>query len=195
VRDTKTKGTRKGDRLRIRGFVTVYQGKGEDKVVLMDRVPNKWVDGGLKGLFSYLLGSRVTDLVTMWTTGFQMYLGTDTGAVTIHNASALTSPIGGAPGTGPDSTSGENRSYPSIGVWRTKYIAVWNAGAVSGTIGEIALYLRAFSSIGAAWSVINHTYPLIMVSRISIADLEMDAFSIDPSKSLTVEWGVQLSYE
>jgi len=185
------------DRLRMQGYVTVYQGEGKDKIILFDDVPNKWVDKGLKGLLSAFLGRACSVKADFWTTGMQIYIGTDTGTATGHANTALQTPIGGAPGTAPNTMTGEDRTNPSSGVWETKYIAIWNAGAVSGTVGEIAMYMRAFDNITAQWynDLPGWTPALVMVSRVSVADSEIDAFSIDVSKSLTIQWTVRVSYE
>lgn len=184
---------RRVDELKLTGKVSIWQGEGEDKEVKVDRAKNKWVDAGLRGLLSMLLMSRYN--VYAWAYEFQIYLGQDTTTATTHNLTALVDPIGAAPGTAPDTTSGEDRTNPATGTWHTAYIAIWDAGSVSGTVGEVALYLRPFTNITAEWVETLQTKTRQMVSRCSVADGDFTSFSIDTSKSLTVYWEVQISYE
>jgi len=195
---------RRVDELKLKGRVTIYQGEGDEKEVIVNKAKNKWVDQGLKGLLSYLLGSQLYVptsnyyYIYYWAYDFKVYLGRNTTTTTTHNLTALIDPIGSAPGTAPNRVSGEDRTNPATGTWHTAYIAVWDAGTVSGTVGEVALYLRPFTSITAVWTlgaVGNYLYPLAMVSRCSVADGDFSPFTIDPSKSLTVYWEVQISYE
>lgn len=185
---------RRVDELSLKGRVSIWQGEGEEKEVKVERAKNKWVDAGLKGLLSALIGCRVT-YCTFWANGFQMYLGQDTTTATAHNLTALVNPIGAAPGTAPNSTSGEDRSNPATGQWHTAFISIWDAGTVSGTVGEVGLYLRAFFDLTAGWIRTSYTFPLAMISRCSVADGDFSPFSIDTSKSLTVYWEVYISYE
>ena len=195
---------RRVDELKLKGRVTIYQGEGDEKEVIVNKAKNKWVDQGLKGLLSYLLGSQIYPnnvsgrCIYCWTYDFKVYLGSDTTTTTTHNLTALINPIGSAPGTAPNRVSGENRTNPATGTWHTAYIAVWDAGTVSGTVGEVALYLRPFTFLTAQWTHAptgDYTFPLAMVSRCSVADGDFSPFTIDPSKSLTVYWEVQISYE
>jgi hypothetical protein len=193
---------RRVDELKLKGRVTIYQGEGDEKEVIVNKAKNKWVDQGLKGLLSYLLGSfvRVNSgrAIYCWAYDFKTYLGRNTTTTTTHNLTALIDPIGSAPGTAPNRVSGKDRTNPATGTWHTAYIAVWDAGTVSGTVGEVALYLRPFTNITAQWILgptNDYTFPLAMVSRCSVADGDFSPFTIDPSKSLTVYWEVQISYE
>lgn len=188
---------RRVDELSLKGRVSIWQGEDEDKEVKVDRAKNKWVDAGLKGLLSALIGSvfRGYDPYSYaWARDFKIYIGQDTVTTTTHNLTALVDPIGSTPGTAPNSTSGEDRTNPATGEWHTAYIAIWDADSVSGTVGEVALYLRAFNNLTAGWSSGSYL-PLVMVSRCSVADGDFTQFSIDTSKSLTVYWEVMISYE
>lgn len=182
------------DKLKIKGKVTIWQGEGEDKKIIVKEAPNKWVDQGLKGLLSALLCKTIGSPSYMWTYQWKMYLGQDTTTATSHNLTALTDPIGSAPGTEPNTTYGENISNPATGEWKTAFVAIWNAGTVSGTVGEVALYLRAFDNMTAEWTG-SRTYPRVMVSRIASADGSFSPFTIDTSKSLTVYWEVVMTFE
>ena len=106
---------------------------------------------------------------------------------------ALVSPIGTPPGTAPNSKDGY-LSNPSAGVWRVVYSATWDAGAISGTIGEAALYLTtvAYFSFGDNDWFCNESDGR-MVSRLASADGAFSAFVIDDTKPLTAIWTIELS--
>ena len=189
----KQKETKPADQLLVKGKVTIWQGEGRDRKVIVREAENHWVDAGLRGLVSALVCSRENQNIYPWAAGVQMYLGSDTAAPTTHGMTALTTPIGVAPGTPPNTISGASRTNPETGKWQTSVTAVWNAGTVSGTVGELALYLRAFANITVGWTLTSNPAN-VMVSRLSSADSDFSGFAIDPSKSLTVEWRISISY-
>jgi len=186
---------KKGDRIKIEGRVTVWQEdeKG-NRIYLVKNARNHFVDAGLKGLVSALIGSKFSQYAWSYPPAPRIYLGTDTTTTTTHGMTALASPIGTAPGTPPDSLSGANITNPSTGEWKTSFTAVWLAGSISGTVGEMALYLRPFNNLTPGWSEGGVTKPEAMVSRLSVADGDFTAFTIDTSKSLTVEWELVITY-
>lgn len=199
--EIKTKPKGLSDRVVIKGYITIWQGEGKEKKIICERKENHWVDGGIQGLISALIGHRIYaaggsgSKVSFWSYIARMYLGTDTGTVTIHSATELTSSIGAPPGTGPNTIVGEDLSNPSIGTFKTGLTAQWVAGTVSGTVGELALYLGAFTSLAVNWAKgAVYSFPAIMVSRLSEADGDFSSFVIDETKSLTVEWDLEVSF-
>lgn len=127
-----------------------------------------------------------------------MYLGTNTATATAYNTSALTTPIGGAPGTAPNLIIG-NTSKPSNGVFQMSITATWNAGTISGTVGEMALYFNLQSAGNLfAWAWSRTSGPLsgtvILASRLSVADGSFSAFLIDNTKPLAVTWTIKVSF-
>jgi hypothetical protein len=193
------------DKILIQGLVTVWQGEGRDKKILIRKAKNHWVDAGLKGLISalvcdYLRGAAtITYYYYFWAYAFTMYLGSNTTTPTTHAMTALTTPIGAAPGTPPNATSGTGRTNPASGTWKCAFQGVWYAGTVSGTVGEMALYLRPWDNITVGWNIDlnatgNKTQNRVMTSRLSAADGDFSAFAIDTSKSLTVYWEIQVTY-
>lgn len=195
------KEDRISDRVKIEGFVTIYQeDKNGNRTYLVKNAKNHFVDGGLKGLLSMLLGEYISPAAGgqhfyAWVHQWKMYLGTDTVTATTHGMTQLVSPIGTAPGTEPASTWGTNRANPSSGVWNFKASAQWGAGAVSGTVGELGLYFRPFDKITYLWTESTATKARVMVSRLSSADGDFTATGIDTSKTFTVEWEVRITYE
>jgi len=191
---------KKVDKVKIEGIVTVYQEdeKG-NRIYLVKKAKNHWVNAGLKGLLSALIGSYVESTgytVSFWSSGFRIYLGSDTSTTTTPGMTSLVAPIGAAPGTAPNSTWGTSIEQVATGVWRVTFVARWNAGTVSGTVGELALYLKPFTSTTPGWylSKSSYHYSQVMVARLSAADGDFSSFVIDPNKSLTVQWEVRISF-
>jgi len=186
------------DKILIQGLVTVWQGEGKDKKIIFKNAENRWVDAGLKGLIALLSGDYVyLNTWDAWVRDWDMYLGSDTATATTHSMTALTSPIGAAPGTAPNAKSGAARSNPATGDWRTSVTAIWYAGTISGTVGEMAFYCKPF---GTYWTFLwfrqlqSPSFPSAMVSRLSSADGDFGSFAIDISKSLTVQWEITITY-
>jgi hypothetical protein len=168
------------ERVKIEGFVSIWEvGADGKKTILVDHKPNHFVDQGLKGLLSAMLCAFVSDTsktVRAWSYDFATYLGKDTVTPTTHNLTALADPIGTAPGTAPNA-------------------AQWNPGTVSGTVSELALYLRPFTAITASWSQsTTYDFPRAMISRLSVADGDFTGVAIDISKSFVVHWEIQISF-
>ena len=165
-----------------------------DKVI---RARNHFVDEGAKLIVSFL-GAK-----TIWSYDYKtynylvlpslnIYLGSDTSTATTHDMTELVSPIGTSPGTAPNSKNGY-LSNPSAGVWRVVYSATWDAGTVSGTVGEVALYLRATSYFEFGKDKWYCDASAKMISRLAAADGAFSAFVIDDTKPLTVTWVIELS--
>jgi hypothetical protein len=188
------------DEVQIKGYVTIWQGEGKNKKLIVKRAENHFVDAGLKGLVSALVCKKLsvtTNYIYSWSHTPKIYIGSDVDTVTTHETSALIAPIGNAPGTAPSAISGADLTNPSSGVWRTSYTAVWYAGTVSGTVGELGLYLRPFTMFTAGWEIATGvliTYSSAMVSRLSNANADFSSFVIDPSKSITVQWDIEVSF-
>jgi len=125
-----------------------------------------------------------------------IYLGTDTVTPTTYDMSSLASPIGTSPGTPPDVSSGTAYS-PASGEYAGLWTAIWAAGSVSGTVGEIALHTNWRTYVSADYATTNYFMDNLpspgMVARLSVADGEMTAFTIDTSKPLVVNWELKVS--
>ena len=135
--------------------------------------------------------------------GPKMYVGTDIAQVTLYNTAALTTPIGGAPGTAPNLVIG-NTSNPSNGVFQMSITATWNAETLPGnpTIGEMALYLNVYpapANLKAfGWSIVfGSPYSpgaVALASRLSVADGSFVAFVVDSTKPLAITWTITVSF-
>jgi len=173
-----------GDFIGIRGTVKIENGEH----IAIGR--NHWVGQGLENIGSYLIifGCGQCGASNTW----NIYIGSDTSTTTTVGTTSLVSPIGTAPGTPPNSTSTSGIYYsssttPVVLTW----IATWNAGTVSGTLGEAGLYLQYISALtNGAYA----TSTTALASRISAADGSFTSFTINTAAALTVTWTVSLVY-
>jgi len=177
-------------KIRIRGWVTIRQG---DRVIAR-RVPNHFVNYGLLTLASYFSVDGLTAAYDVparaWAAKYQfIYIGQDTTTTTSAGMTDLVSPIL----TKANVQQIEN-SNPSPGVYRVLYRATWNAGTISGTCGELGLYLRAWTTLQTAGATAGSPSHGTFVSRLSAADGDFSSFTIDTTKPLTVEWTLEFSF-
>ena len=181
-----------GDFIGIRGTVKIENGEH----IAIGR--NHWVAQGLETIGSYLVAGSasvingLTGVVWDGTYEWNMYIGSDTSTTTTVSMTSLTSPIGTSPGTGPNnkSYSGAYYSSSTTPIVLT-YAATWNAGTVSGTLGETGLYLY-INTINLANGA-TATNPGL-ASRLSAADGSFTAFTINTAAAVTVTWTVSLVY-
>ncbi len=140
---------------------------------------------------------------TPWTYGWEavtpttmcsyMVLGSDVSTVNTPGMTALTTPIGSGVGTKPTS---QQRSTTKIGDsdYKISLTSVWRPGIISGTVGEIGLYLYGCASIAGMGGLFTPTGPYFMARR-SVADEHFEAFAIDNSKNLVITWEIHLTFE
>lgn len=103
-------------------------------------------------------------------------IGSDTTTPTDATMTDLVSPISWSPN--------EVSVYASktSDTWYNAYWkAVWLAGTVSGTIGEVGVRCRAQDTLGS-----EEVKPNIFFSRLSVADGDFSSWTIDTSKNLLV---------
>jgi len=187
-----------GDFIGIRGTVKIENGEH----IVIGR--NHWVGQGLETIGSYLICSHCYVASIQGYSGsyygvmnsasysYNIYIGSDTTTATTVSMTGLVSPIGTAPGTAANSQSlgGTYYSTSTTPIVLT-YQATWNAGTVSGTLGEAGLYMLVNS-----YNLTNgaNSSSLGLVSRLSVADGSFTAFTINTSAALTVTWTVNLTY-
>lgn len=123
----------------------------------------------------------------------RMVLGTDTETSNTPSMTALTAPIGTAPGTAASSQAIGTYQIDE-GHYKISYVANWRPGSISGTVGEIGLYLMA----SATWSGVSGSLapggPYLWARRC-VADEHFEAFEIDTSKNLTIVWEMHFNFE
>jgi len=151
---------------------------------------NHWVGQGLETIGSYLsyTGGSLYPAPYNW----NMYIGSDMTTPTTVSMTSLVSPIGTAPGTAPNSksVSGAYYSTSTIPIVLT-FIATWNAGTVSGVLGEVGLYL-IINIAGLTGGSVTSSPGL--ASRLSVADGSFTAFTINTAATLTITWKINLIY-
>jgi len=150
---------------------------------------NHWVGQGLETIGSYLV---YTSTLNAASSNWSMYIGSDTTTPTTVSMTSLVSPIGTLPGTAPNSksVSGAYYSTSTTPIVLT-FIATWNAGTVSGILGEVGLYLTMNTS-GLSSGAYSSNPGL--ASRLSAADGSLTAFAINTAATLTITWKINLTY-
>lgn len=153
------------------------------------RARNKIVGQGLRHLANSLVsGIQMSTAGTSFETNVpsRSYIRVGTGTATTVDA---TTTLATAVATNPTSTTMASDN-PSSGVYRAKFTATWNAGALSAvTVTEIGV----FGNIAV-------TYPgttisaLALFARLSSADAEFTAFLINASVPLVVEYRVVFTF-
>jgi hypothetical protein len=178
------------DEIKIRGHVQFING---DKKTKWYR--NHFTNYGLITLANLFGGGGLFDQYSIpaysWSSlsyGF-IVLGTNTTTPTNASMTQLVSPIGNAPGTKPNTQTGLTGTL-SNGYY-VIYQATWNTNTVSGTVGEVGLYLRSCNSL-ASFNASNVPVYTNMVSRLSVADGDFSPQTINTSYPFTVNW--QLSF-
>ncbi len=125
-----------------------------------------------------------------------MRIGSDAATPTSNSMASLVTPIGAGIGTVPNSQSLAN-SNPSNGVWQATYTCVWNAGSVSGTLGEAGLFFEIWTAAqglqppGGTAAIVS---ALLLFSRLSSADGKFSSFSLDNTKPLSITWILRFTY-
>jgi len=183
------------DRVKITGRVTILQ----DGELVYKEIPNKWVNYGLRGLCSFMCGNYITSAGSqyayMWsgssqTNGLNIRVGTNTATATTFSLTELVTPVT----VNPTTMTGSAVTNAAAGIWNITFTAYWNAGLITGTIGEVGLYLAPIDNINANWTESGATGKTQrMVSRISVADGNFTAFTPDVNKTLVIEWKVGVS--
>ena len=185
------------DTIKIEGFVEIRNG---DMVI---KAKNKFVQTILQHIINFISmgiipGSNAASQGPI--SVYNMYVGTDIAQATLYNTAALTTPIGGAPGTAPNSIGGVT-SNPSNGVFQMSITATWNAGTLPGdpTIGEMALYLDMYSAPASlfAYQWVMQPYApggAKLASRLAAADGVFAPFAINSANPLSIVWTIQVSF-
>jgi len=167
------------DNLSLVGIVVIENGK--NKVIGR----NHWVGQGLETIGSYLVGGAGYGAAS------NIYVGSDTLIPTTVSLTGLISPIGSSPGTAPNTFNvsysiNTNSTIPAT----VLYTAVWNAGTVSGTLGEVGLYLQGYGGLSGSTYATNPG----LGARMASADGAFTPFTITTTVALTVSWFIRFVY-
>jgi len=183
------------DEIKIRGYVQFENGGKKTRWFRNHFVGNGLI--GIVNLFAISQASSSSDYPAGgWTTSpfnnGTMVLGTDTTTATTVNMTSLVAPIGTGIGTKPNSQSGS--AYNGTSYTYVLYIGTWNAGTVSGTVGEVGLYLKVNTTLQTFGST-GMTTSQNFVSRLSVADGDFTAQTINTSNPFTVNWMLKFAFE
>jgi hypothetical protein len=167
------------DNLSIVGIVVIEN--GENKVIGR----NHWVGQGLETIGGFLAGGASNGATS------NIYIGSDTLIPTTVSMTGLIVPIGSAPGTAPNTlnvsySTNINSIIPGIVI----YNATWNAGTVSGTVGEVGLYLYGYGGLSGSTYATNPG----LGARMAAADGAFTPFVINTSVALNVSWFIRFVY-
>ena len=174
----------------MEGWVEVINGDHYQKV------KNHFVGNMLNALIDFFASGSgtVTAPAYSWATSTAqsfIVLGSNTTGTTSITTNALLNPIGTAPGTTANSQSGSTASV--AGGASVTLTSVWNASTVSGTVGEIGLYLYIPITVGAwqsAYSISGSEF----ASRLSSGDADFTPFTINTANALTINWTIQFTF-
>ncbi len=117
-------------------------------------------------------------------------IGSDTSTSTSYDTTALSNVIS----TSPNNITGETADDGSNNVYDIIVHGTWNAGTVSGTLGEAGLYLGLylFNSISGFPAYPSPSTELF--SRACSADGDFSSFTIDDTKPLTIDWTIRFEF-
>jgi hypothetical protein len=186
----------------IQSWPTIRQGRR-----VVEGTGNHWTDSGVRDIM-YLLFSNYKD-----TTGRDYECPFGTSWVVIGIGTDQTTP------TNPTMTGLVNvKSYKADGggfvefvkeadgQYRAKYQRIWNANHFpsSFTIGEVGLFIDASTpatDTGTPGDSGTNHYPNVaidgskMKARASVADGTLQAFTVDPTLALIVEWTIRMAWK
>jgi hypothetical protein len=192
-------GVLKSGEIRIRGFVDVWNGTYHQRVknhfvgTMLNQLINQIATntgigaGYVPGAFGFGDWSSIS--------ASYMIIGTDTSNHTIISTGGLSAPIGGATPVKPNTQSGSTQSISNGAA--VVLTSTWNAGTVSGTVGEIGIYGRSNAGAGIV-SFGSYNYgggSSFFGSRLSVADGDFTAFAINAAAPLTINWTIQFTFQ
>jgi hypothetical protein len=181
------------DTIKMEGFVEIQNGDTHIKA------KNKFVQTTLQHITNMIAGYGWWNSVTTFygpIRSYSIYIGQDISTPTAYNSTALSSPIGTSPGTGPNSISG-TVSSPSNGIFNMSITATWNPGTLSGIVGEMALYMNIYTAGNLRafqWGGGYNPPSAVMASRLSVADGDFSSFAINTLNPLSIAWTIQLRF-
>ena len=193
-------GTLVKDAVIIEGIVEITN--GDTHIIARNSVVNQ----GLMALVSYLSVNTFASVANLpsfnWSASpfasDSIRIGSDTVTSTTAVTTLLAAPIlvGAGIGTAPNTQSISN-STPGGGQWQVTYTATWNAGTVSGTLGEVGLFLNIWNAgqglqpAGAAAATPSTN---TMFSRMASADLKFTSFAINAAVPLAISWIIRFTF-
>ena len=189
-------GTLVKDAVIIEGIVEITN--GDTHIIARNSV----VDQGLAALVSLMSITQLNGVGSVpantWTTigGSSMRVGSDVVTSTNNATTLLSAPIGAGIGTAPNTQSISN-STPAGGQWQVTYTSTWNAGTVSGTLGEVGLFMfiwTAAQGLQPAGGTSGNPVQNTLFSRMASADGKFVSFVINPAAAVNVTWVIKFTF-
>ena len=182
--------------IKFKGLVSAHQ----DNKLIFTNVPNKFTTEGMKSIVGWLnmqfhYGNTTNSTLCLPAYSWSIYLGTG-GAATTVDMTALATSIGTTPGTVPNTKSIAFKDGTSDGIWDIIFTGTWNTGTITGTVAEMGLYLTKPNAYTYNWSSYGTSVNggVAMVSRLCTGDSEFEAFTIDNTKPLTIDWKIRFTF-
>lgn len=185
-----------GDSILIKATVIIRNG---NRVIIGH---NRIVSLGIKSLLQTLISLQTATSQTALSSQFvanatysRIRVGQDTTTVTTEGMTALSSEI----------TTDRNSAATKIekvlaGQYRIKWVATWNAGTITGTCGELGLYLTGMQAyadgalpVDNGFFIINYASPQLF-SRLSSASGDFVSFTINTAVPLSIEWRLDITF-
>jgi hypothetical protein len=181
-----------GDHIKIEGLIEIRNG---DKVITGK---NHIVGQGLKHIINLMICTGTRNAYENFNKNSYYYnarIGSDISNTTTVGATALSADFGSNPNSKAISASNISTTIFDLNV-----TATWNAGTVTGTLGEVGILWGMLSGgvLKTAQFTSDSTQdPLstqLLFSRMSAGDGDFSAFTIDNTKPLTVSWTLRLTF-
>lgn len=198
-----TKKSPATDTVNFKGFVTIYQEDDNgNRTYICKDLQNHFTKHMIRGLCSYFCGNYIHTYVyfyrgsvTLCSGFYNILLGTDTTTATTYTTNELTNKININPSF--KHINDVNTIDENSGQYVLKILSRWEKGTVSGTIGEIGLYMLPLFNISPNWTYASEsiiTFPTQLCSRFAVADGAFESFEIDITKTLVIEYHIGVSY-
>lgn len=184
------------DHVRIRCTVIIHNG---DRFIVAQ---NRIVSLGMRLLMTWL--SSIYSATTFYygasmafnssAADSRIRFGSDTTHVTTEDMIALSNEV-----TTDRNTGGVTLSKVASGQYRVAWVSTWNAGTVSGTFGEIGLFLSGIVPYADASLPVTNPVPTYsatpyLFSRLSSASADFGSFTINAAVPLTIEWRLEFTF-
>ena len=188
------------DSVRITPTVSFFEGTAQTPIRHIATTKGHIVSYGLISLINYMGGSMLSNYQYCWMYSFavgnnavppnvpSIRLGTGNVATT-QSTTSLSTPLT----TAPNVVSG-SITNPSNGLFKVICNATWNAGTLGApTIREAAIWVYGQNSI-QSFGATYQANMLFMADRISSADGDFAAFTVNSSKPLSCQYTLAVQY-
>ena len=161
-------------------------------------VKNKFVDRGILGILFPLVCRHDGTNRHGYARNYNIRVGSNTDTSTGREMESLIDTIGGTQNETDINVTQDGDNYT------IKYTATWESGSLSGTLGEVGIFLylpddrlhASYTSRSPTYNSSSHMGDTdTMFSRICEADGDFTSFVIDEEEPLSVEYKLTLTYD